>query len=77
MGQPCRLRPFRMRVPLISPFSLVLAPLALAGCGGAQEPAPGALRPDEARAINEASEMLAADSVRAEALTPTNQMDRP
>lgn len=37
---------------------LLLAPLALAGCGGPEDTAPGAIGPDEARALNEAAEML-------------------
>lgn len=56
------------RLPL-----LLLAPLALAGCGGSQEGAPGALRPDEAQAIDDAAEMLRPNSVSAAALAADNQ----
>lgn len=55
----------------------LLAPLALAGCGGPEDAAPGAVRPDEARALNDAAEMLGPNSVSAEALAADNQMDRP
>jgi hypothetical protein len=58
-------------------LALLLAPLALAGCGGTEGKAPGAVTADEARALNEAAEMLGPNSVSTEALATDNQMDRP
>jgi hypothetical protein len=58
-------------------LALLLAPLALTGCGGMEGEAPGAVSADEARALNEAAEMLGPNSVSAEALATDNQMDRP
>jgi hypothetical protein len=53
-------------------LALLLAPLALAGCGGTEGKAPGAVTADEARALNEAAEMLDPNSVSAEALATDN-----
>ncbi|MFZ3485525.1 hypothetical protein [Sphingomonas sp. 3-13AW] len=56
--------------------ALLLAPLVLAGCGG-EKGNPGAVTPDEARALNEAAEMLAPNSVSVNALAAENRLETP
>lgn len=58
---------------MIRAAGLLLAPLALAGCGPADDSTVGGVSPSEAKALNEAAEMLDEQAANSAARLPDDQ----